>query len=87
MIYSVEKLLKENREKISDGDAKSIEEALEEQRRRGRCERAKSAPRGKINHCSHKLAEPCTNSSFQQGLRRRGCGSATGAGPLTRRGR
>jgi molecular chaperone DnaK len=59
MIYSVEKLLKENREKISEGDAKNIEAALEEAKKT-----IQEGDSGKINAAveklttaSHKLAE------------------------------
>ncbi len=59
MVYSVEKLLKENREKISEADAKSIEAALEEAKKA-----IQEGDTGKINAtveklttASHKLAE------------------------------
>ncbi len=59
MIYSVEKLLKENREKVGEGDAKAIEEALE-----GAKKAVADGDTGKITAAletlttaSHKLAE------------------------------
>ena len=30
MVYNIEKMLKEHRDKVSDGDAKAVEDALEE---------------------------------------------------------
>jgi len=59
MVYSVEKMLKENREKISESDAKGIEAALEDAKKA-----IKEGDVGKINStvetltsASHKLAE------------------------------
>ena len=59
MVYSVEKLLKENREKISEGDVKSIEAALEEAKKTIQDgDSAKiSAAVEKLTAASHKLAE------------------------------
>ena len=59
MVYSVEKLLKENREKISEGDAKSIEAALEEAKKtiqEGDTSKISAAVE-KLTTASHKLAE------------------------------
>jgi len=59
MVYSVEKLLKENREKISESDAKSIEAALEEAKKaiqEGDVGKI-SATVEKLTTASHKLAE------------------------------
>jgi molecular chaperone DnaK len=59
MVYSVEKLLKENREKISEGDAKSIEAALEEAKKtiqEGDATKISAAVE-KLTTASHKLAE------------------------------
>jgi molecular chaperone DnaK len=59
MIYSVEKLLKENREKISDDDAKNIEAALEEAKKtitEGDSGKINAAVE-KLTTASHKLAE------------------------------
>jgi len=59
LVYSVEKMLKENREKISDGDAKTIESALDEAKKA-----VQEGDPSKINAsverlttASHKLAE------------------------------
>src|SRR5271157_3647265 len=59
MVYSVEKLLKENREKISDADAKMIEAALEEAKKtiqEGDSGKISAAVE-KLTTASHKLAE------------------------------
>jgi len=59
MVYSVEKLLKENREKISEGDAKNIESALEEAKKviqEGDVSKINDAVE-KLTTASHKLAE------------------------------
>ena len=77
MVYSVEKLLKENREKISEADAKSIEAALEEakktiqegdvgQDQRGRREADDGFPQARRSHVQA--------GGFRQGVRGRRCG-------------
>ena len=74
MVYSVEKMLKENREKISEADAKSIEAALEEakktiqegdvdQDQRGRGEADHGFPQARRSHVQA--------SGFRQGVRGR----------------
>ena len=59
LIYATEKTLKENRDKISEADAKSIETAMEECRRaisEGGAERINRAV-DQLNTASHKLAD------------------------------
>ena len=59
LIYATEKTLKENRDKISEADAKSIESAMEECRRaisEGGAERINRAV-DQLNTASHKLAD------------------------------
>jgi molecular chaperone DnaK len=59
MVYSVEKMLKENREKIADGDAKNIESALEEAKKAiqdGDVTKITPAV-DRLTQASHKLAE------------------------------
>jgi molecular chaperone DnaK len=59
MVYSVEKLLKENREKIAESDAKNIEAALEEAKKaiqEGDVSKINSTVE-KLTTASHKLAE------------------------------
>jgi molecular chaperone DnaK len=59
MTYNVEKMLKEHREKISDADAKQVEEALEEVKKamgEGGIDKINAAT-DKLTTASHKLAE------------------------------
>ncbi len=59
LVYATEKTLKENREKISEADAKSIEAAIEECRRaigEGGADRINRAV-DQLNTASHKLAD------------------------------
>jgi molecular chaperone DnaK len=59
MVYSVEKMLKENREKISEGDAKNIEAAVEEAKKaiqEGDISKINSTVE-RLTAASHKLAE------------------------------
>ena len=59
MVYSVEKMLKENREKISESDAKNIEAALDEAKKAiqtGDVSKINSTVE-KLTTASHKLAE------------------------------
>ncbi len=59
MIYNVDKMLKEHRDKISDADAKNVESALEETRKAvasGTLEEI-NASKDKLTQASHKLAE------------------------------
>jgi molecular chaperone DnaK len=65
MVYNVEKMLKEHRAKISDADAHTVEEALEE------CKKAMkeggvpqiNAAREKLESASHRLAEAMYRAS------------------------
>jgi len=68
MIYNIEKMLKEHRAKISDSDAKQVEEALEETKKavaEGGADRIKSAM-DKLTSASHKLAEAMYKASASQ---------------------
>jgi molecular chaperone DnaK len=59
MVYNVEKMLKEHRDKISDDDAKSVETAVEDVKKamaEGGFEALNSAT-DKLTQASHKLAE------------------------------
>ena len=59
LVYSVEKMLKENRDKISDGDAKNIESAVEEAKKaiqEGDMSKINAAVE-RLTAASHKLAE------------------------------
>ncbi len=78
MVYSVEKLLKENRDKISETDAKSIEEALEEAKntiKDGDTQKISAAVE-KLTTASHKLAE----AMYKQAASSRSSGEAGAAG-------
>jgi molecular chaperone DnaK len=71
-VYQVEKLLRENREKLSEPDIKAVEEALEECKRAladGGVERIKSATEA-LDRATHKIAEVLYSS---------GAASASGA--------
>ena len=65
MVYNVEKMLKEHRRKISEADAKDVEDASKRPRRR--CQRATSeeinAATDKLTAASHKLAEAMYKSA------------------------
>jgi molecular chaperone DnaK len=59
MVYNVEKMLKEHRAKISDDDAKNVEESLETTKKAiasGNLDEIKAA-QDKLTQASHKLAE------------------------------
>ncbi len=59
LVYQTEKLLNENREKISEGDIKEVEEALEQAKRalsEGGAEKINAATE-KLTRASHKVAE------------------------------
>ena len=81
MVYSVEKMLKEHRAKISDEDAKSVEAAVEETKtavREGGLERINAAM-DKLTTASHKLAEAMYKTAGPQGAP--GAGEAAQGGP------
>jgi molecular chaperone DnaK len=65
MVYNVEKTLKEHRDKVSDGDAKAIEESIEEVKRyinEGDPDKLNAAT-DKLTQASHKLAEAMYKAS------------------------
>jgi len=69
MIYNVEKTLKEHRSKISDAEAKSIEDAIQETRKvtqEGGDLAGLNAAIDKLTAASHKLAEAMYKSASQQ---------------------
>ncbi len=83
MVYNVEKMLKEHRDKISEADAKEVESAVEAVKKAigdGNLEQINSAT-DKLTSASHKLAEAMykTQSTGQNGA---GAGpTGAGAGP------
>jgi molecular chaperone DnaK len=81
MVYNVEKTLKEHRSKISDGDARDIEAAIEETKKAiGENDVTKlNAATDKLTAASHKLAEAMYKASSQPGAGD-AAGGAAGAG-------
>jgi molecular chaperone DnaK len=79
MVYSVEKLLKENRDKISEGDAKNIESALEDAKKtlqEGDISKINAAV-DRLTSASHQLAE----AMYKQASTARAAQEAPGAAP------
>jgi molecular chaperone DnaK len=77
LIYATEKTLRENRDKISEADAKSIETAMEDCRRaisEGGAERINQAIE-QLNTASHKLADVL----YKQAGAQTGTGAASGS--------
>jgi len=75
MVYNIEKMLREHRDKIPESDAKNVEEALEETKKaiqEGGIDRIKAAM-DRLTTASHKLAEAMYKASAAQGAQ-------TGAG-------
>ncbi len=81
MVYQTEKLIKENREKLSDADAKAAEQAVEEGRQalsEGKLDRLNSAIEG-LTKASHRIAETLYKS--QQAAGASAAGNAGPGGP------
>ncbi len=78
MVYSTEKMLKENREKISDSDAKNIEAAIEEAKKAIQASDSSkiTAAVERLTQASHKLAEAMYKHAAPSG----GGAAAGGAG-------
>jgi molecular chaperone DnaK len=77
LVYSVEKMLKENREKISESDAKNIESALEDAKKtiqEGDISKVNDAVE-RLTQASHKLAE----AMYKQASTARAAQEAPGA--------
>jgi molecular chaperone DnaK len=67
MVYNIEKMLKEHRDKVGEADAKAVEEALEETKRamsEGGVDRINQAT-SKLETASHKLAEAMYKANSQ----------------------
>jgi molecular chaperone DnaK len=87
-VYQTEKLLRENREKLADGDAKSVEEALEKAKSAlagGNLESIEAANKD-LETASHKVAEVLYSSAKAPGAGGAGTppgasGGASGAEP------
>ncbi len=68
MVYNVEKMLRDHRDKIGDADARAIEQAIEDTKnamKEGGVERINSA-REKLESASHRLAEAMYRATAQQ---------------------
>lgn len=81
LVYNTEKLLKENRDKISDADAKSIESAIEECKRaisEGGADRINRAAE-QLTTATHKLADVLYKQTGTQAGP--GTGTTDGSGP------
>ncbi|HTZ72615.1 MAG TPA: molecular chaperone DnaK [Candidatus Aquilonibacter sp.] len=81
MVYQTEKLIKENREKLSDADAKAAEEAIEEGRRalnEGKLDQLNAAIES-LTKASHRIAETLYKS--QQAAGASAAGNAGPGGP------
>jgi molecular chaperone DnaK len=81
MVYSVEKLLKENRDKISESDAKNIESALEDAKKtlqEGDISKINAAV-DRLTSASHKLAEAMYKQASTARAAQEAPGSAPGA--------
>ena len=79
-VYSAEKTLKEHRDKVSDADAKAVEEAVEEAKKalaEGGLERMKTA-QDKLLQSSHKVAEAMYTAAAPQGGQQPPTGEAPG---------
>jgi len=67
MVYNIEKMLKEHRDKVAESDAKAVEEALEETKKamsEGGIDKINQAT-SKLETASHKLAEAMYKSASQ----------------------
>jgi molecular chaperone DnaK len=81
MVYNIEKMLKEHRDKVSAGDAKAVEDALDETKKamsEGGIDKINQAT-SKLETASHKLAEAMYKSSSQTGAPPPGGPGADGA--------
>ena len=81
MVYNIEKMLKEHRDKVGEADVKAVESALEDTKKamqEGGAERISQAT-SKLETASHKLAEAMYKASSQAGSQA-GSGAQPGAG-------
>jgi molecular chaperone DnaK len=84
LVYSTEKLLKENREKISEEDAKLVDEALAEGKTALEGDKSvdeMKAALEKINSSSHKLAEQMYKEASAAGQAEGAAGAEEGEKP------
>jgi molecular chaperone DnaK len=77
MVYNIEKMLREHRDKISASDARQVEEALEETKKAiaaGGIDKIRSAM-DRLTNASHKLAEAMYRAAGQPGEQARAAGA------------
>jgi molecular chaperone DnaK len=86
LVYQTEKIIKENREKLAEADAKAGEEAIEEARRaltEGGIDRLNAAAES-LTKVSHRIAESLYKTQQSQGAAgAAGAGAAPGGGAST----
>ena len=85
LVYSSEKILKENREKISDADANAVEAAIEKGKKAsqdGETEEMNKAVE-ELTQASHKLAEAMYQTAQQAGGGEEAAGQSAGSGHTT----
>jgi molecular chaperone DnaK len=85
LVYSVEKMLKENREKISESDAKNIESALEDAKKtiqEGDISKINAAVE-RLTSASHKLAEAMYKEASTARAAQEAAGASASAGGAT----
>jgi molecular chaperone DnaK len=83
MVYNIEKMLKEHRDKVSEGDAKAVEDALQETKKamqEGGIDRINQAT-SKLETASHKLAEAMYKSASQPPPGQQGTPGGDGQAP------
>jgi len=82
LVYQTEKVIKENREKLSDADVKAVEEAAEEGRRaltEGGLDRINAAAEA-LTKASHRIAEALYKAQQASGAAGQSAGAAGAAG-------
>ncbi len=83
LVYATEKLIKENREKIGDGEVKAAEDAIEEARKalaEGGLEKLNAAAEA-MTKASHAIAETMYKAQQSAGGSANAAGAAGGAAP------
>jgi molecular chaperone DnaK len=83
MVYNIEKMLKEHRDKVSAGDAKAVDDALEETKKamsEGGIDKINQAT-SKLETASHKLAEAMYKTASQSAGTPPGGGAQGGGAP------
>src|SRR5258708_37442341 len=89
IVYQAEKMVRENRDKIAEADAKSLDEAIEDAKKamnEGGTARLRSATEN-IERQLHKVAEVLYKANQAAGAAQAGAagaGAGTGAGPAAR---